>query len=481
MTACPDGDPLARVDALIAQIAPGVSGPAVRHRDAVLVIGPWLAGASAVAAALRDRLPGLAFIEAAELTDAEAPAAVVFVVSAAAALTDSDCVLLDRAAACTDVVIGVVSKADAHLQWRQMLEVARSTLAAWAPRYQDVPWVGASAAPAVGEPRVGDLVAEVGKRVVDTDIQRRNRLRSWEARLQTIIARYDRADSADRRARVAALQEQRDTALRQRRLARSGQTVALRGQLAQARIRLSQFTRNRCTSVRGELLEDAARMTRGRLGAFEIYLRRRLDEVIAEVDDGAAEDLADVAHELSLELDPSASQVTQAPLPGIEVGGPALKSRRLETQLILLLGAGFGVGVAVTLSRLLTGPGTAGAVACAAIGLASAVWVGRTRGLLRDRAVLERWVSSAVATLRSAADELVALRVLAAEASLTAELAGRAEADGAQVAERVAVLDGELREHAAAAARAAASRDRQLAPVRRALSAVRAQLGELPA
>ncbi|HEU0190524.1 MAG TPA: hypothetical protein VFR17_04545 [Mycobacterium sp.] len=476
MTASPVDDPVTGVDELVAAIAPRLPAPVVRCRDAVLVVGPWLSGASAVAAALRGRLPELVFVEAADLADGEAPAAVVFVVSAAAALTESDCALLDRAAACTDAVIGVVSKIDAHLQWRQLLDAARGTLAARAPRYRGVPWVGAAAAPAIGEPRVDDLVAEVAKRVADTDLRRRNRLRSWEARLQAVARRYDRADGTDRRARMAELAEQRDTALRQRRLARSAQSIALRGQLAQARIRLSQFTRNRCGSVRGELLEDVMQMTRRRIPGFEGYLRSRLDEVIVEVDEGAAEQLSDVAHELDLELD-----LAPAPLPTIEVGGPALKSRRLETQLILLLGAGFGVGVALTLSRLLTGPGTAGAAACAGIGLVAAVWVGRTRGLLRDRAVLERWVGSAVATLRSSADELVALRVLAAESALTAELAGRTEADGAQVAEQVAALDGELREQAAAAARSAAARDRELVAVRQALATVRAELGELPA
>ncbi|EUA43165.1 hypothetical protein I552_7906 [Mycobacterium xenopi 3993] len=52
--------------------------------------------------------------------------------------------------------------------------------------------------------------------------------------------------------------------------------------------------------------------------------------------------------------------------------------------------------MALTVSRLLANlaPGltAAGVVACVAIGLAVTVWVVGTRGLLHDRAVLDRWV-----------------------------------------------------------------------------------------
>ena len=69
----------------------------VARCDAVLVTGPWLAGTTSVAAALRRRLPELAFVEATELAGGEAPLAVVFVVSAVAPVTASDCALLDSA------------------------------------------------------------------------------------------------------------------------------------------------------------------------------------------------------------------------------------------------------------------------------------------------------------------------------------------------------------------------------------------------
>src|SRR5205807_9943812 len=107
-------DPAARVDALVAAIGPRLDAPAVNRLDVVLVTGPWMSGVTGVVAALRDRLPQHKFVESTDLGPGDAPIAVVFVVSAAAPLTESDCVLLDGAAEHTDAVIGVVSKIDVH-------------------------------------------------------------------------------------------------------------------------------------------------------------------------------------------------------------------------------------------------------------------------------------------------------------------------------------------------------------------------------
>lgn len=467
------------VDAMVAAIGPRLDAPITVRRDVVLVTGPWLAGVSGVVAALTKRLPEHTFIESTDLAAGEAPTAVVFVVSAAAALTESDCMLLDAATADTDAVIGVVSKIDVHRTWRDVLAVDRDVLAAHAPRYRDVPWVGVAALPDSGKPRVGDLVAAVREQQADADLSRRNRLRAWESRLQTVADRYDRdADGAGRRARVEALREQRSAILRERRLSKSERTIALRSQTQQARVQLSYFARNRCASVRAELQEDAGSLTRRQLPEFEADARGRIDEVVVEVDEGTTTHLADVAHSLGLAVDPPASTA----LPKIEIPAPQLKSRRLETRLMMLVGTGFGLGVALTLSRLLAdlAPGltVAGAVACAAIGLALTVWVVGTRGLLRDRALLDRWAGEATAQLRSALEQLVATRVLGAESSLTAALGEQDEVESARVTEQVGVIDTELREHAVVGARAAALRGREMPTLQAALEAVRAELGE---
>jgi hypothetical protein len=469
----------AAVDEMVAAIGPRLSPPITVRRDVVLVTGPWLAGVSSVVAALTKRLPKRTFIESTELAAGEAPTAVVFVVSAATPLTESDCLLLDAATVDTDAVIGAVSKIDVHRNWRDVLATDRGVLAAHAPRYRDVPWVGVAAQPEAGKPRLDDLVAAIRRQLDDEALGRRNRLRAWESRLQTVAGRYDRdADGAGRRARVEALRVQRSDILRQRRLSKSERTIALRSQTQQARVQLSYFARNRCASVRTELQEDAGSLSRHQLPEFEANARSRIDEVVVEMDEGITTHLADVKQTLGLTVDPPVS----TELPTIEIPAPQLKSRRLETRLMMLLGAGFGLGVALTLSRLLADltPGltVAGAVACAAIGLALTVWVVGTRGLLRDRALLDRWAGEATAQLKSALEQLVATRVLAAESSLTAALAEQDEVESARVTEQVAVLDTELREHTVAGARAAALRGREMPTLQDALAAVRAELGE---
>jgi hypothetical protein len=469
-------DPVAAADAVVAAVDPGLSSPGVESRDVVLVTGPWLAGTTSLIDALRERMPERTFVEADELGPADAPAAVVFVVSAIAALTESDCALVDLAANYTDLVIGVVGKIDAHRNWRDVLAADRVRLAARAPRYQHVQWVGAAAAPDLGEPRLDELVGLLRQRLADPDVQRRNRLRAWEVRLYTAIDRYQiAAAGSDRQARVTALRKNRDDILRGRRLSKSERTIALRSQIQQARVQLTYFARNRCTSVRAELQEDASNTSRRRVGEFESYVRTRAGEVVDEVDAGITKHLSDVATELGL----SAPALTPAPARP-EVSQPPLKSRRLETQLVMIVGAGFGFGVALALTRLFAGlaPGLtiAGLVAGGLVGLLLTVWVVGIRALLHDRAVLDRWVADVTATLRSAVEERVATRVLAAETTLTTDLAARDEVESATAVDRVAGIDAELREHAVATAKAAAVRDRRLPPLQQALDAVCAEL-----
>lgn len=476
-------DRVAEVDALVAGIAPELDAPAVHRRDVVLVAGPWMAGVSAVAAALGERLPEHKFVESAELGPGDAPMAVVFVVSAAAHLTDSDCALLDASAAHTDAVVAVVSKIDVHRGWREVLAANRERLAAHAPRYRGVPWVGAAALPDLGEPDVDDLVETLSTRLADSELARRNRLRAWEFRITTVAQRIDRdADGAGRRARVGALRDERSTALRHRREAKTERTITLRGQIQQARVQLSHLARNRCSSVRSELQEDAAGLSRRGMPGFEAHTRGRLDEVVAEVNEGTAAHLADVAQAVGV----ATTLPDVEKLPTVDVPPPPLKSRRHETWLMMLLGAGFGLGVALTLSRLMSGLAArlspalsvVAAVTCVAIGLAVTLLVINIRSLLRDRALLDRWAGDVTSSLRSVAEELVATRVLVAESVLSKAVLAQDEVENAEVSEQVSAIDRELRAHAKAASRAAAARDREMPTVLAALEAVRAELGE---
>jgi hypothetical protein len=479
----PRDDPAAEVDALVASIGPRLGSPVINRGDVVLVTGPWMAGVTGVVAALGERLPQYKFVESMDLSPGDAPTAVVFVVSAAAQLTQSDGALLDAAAEHTDVVIGAVSKIDAHRAWRDVLAADREALAAHAPRYGQVPWAGVAAAPDLGEPMIDDLVETVSAQLADSDGARRNRLRAWESRLQTVAQRIDRdAEGAGRRARVDALREERSASLQQRRQSKSERTITLRGQIQQARVQLTYFARNRCSAVRSELQEDVAQLPRRKMAGFEDYARSRAAEVVGEVSDGTATQLADVVRATG----ESAALPAVKELPAIEFPSPPLKSRRQETWLMTLLGAGFGLGVVVTLGRLFAGLAhrlnpvlvIAGAVACVVVGLVVTFLAVRLRGLLRDRALLDRWVSDLTSSLQSVVEELVATRVLTVDSLLSTALTARDEAENTQVGDRVSVIDSELREHAIATARAASVRDREMPTVQAALEAVRAELGQ---
>jgi len=466
----------AEVDALVLAVDAELPPPAVTRDDVVLVSGPWLAGTTGVIAALRERLPRHTFVEAAELRQGAAPVAVVFVVSATAPLTESDCALLDAAAADTDAVIGVVTKIDVHRTWREVLDADRRVAAAHAPRYTGMPWVGAAAAPDLGAPVVDDLVGAVEHALADESLGRRNRLRAWETRLTNMIRRHEREVSgAGWQARLAALREHRSAAVRQARLDRTERAIAVRSRMQQARVQLSYFVRSRCTAVRAELQEVAASTTRREFRLFPDHVRRRFGEVTAEVDLAVARQLSDVSTELGLPVECPAPVV-----PPVDVAAPPLRSRRVETRLMTLLGAGFGLGVALTLSRLLADLApqwtVAGVIACAAVGVGLTLWVVGTRGLLHDRAVLDRWVAEVVSGLRAGLEEHVANRMLAAESALAVAAAERDSEDSARVDETVAAIDREIHQHATARSRAAAERDLRTPVLARALAVVRAEL-----
>ena len=208
--------------------------------------------------------------------------------------------------------------------------------------------------------------------------------------------------------------------------------------------------------------------------------------MVAEVSEGTATHLADVAQAVGVPVQKPNSDAAAEALPSVDAPVSPLRSRRQEARLMTLLGAGFGLGVALALSRLVSGlaprlnPAVeiAGAAACVVVGLAVTFVVVNLRGLLHDRAMLDRWAGDLTASLRSVVEELVATRVLAAEAALSTALVARDEAEDAQVRQRVNAIDAELREHAVAAARAAAARDTEMPALTAALDLVHEELGE---
>ena len=484
------GDPVATVDALVASIHPAVSGPGVETRDAVLVTGPWLAGSTSVISALGQRMPEQSFVEANELDSGESPVAVVFVASARAPLTDSDCALLDSAAVNTDLVIGAVSKIDEHPNWREVRDADRVALSEPDPRYRGVTWVGVAAAPGLSEPDVDELVEALRRGLADPQLARRNRLRAWQTRLRSALRRHDDdVAGVGREARVVALHEERSELLQHGEAAKSERTTGLHHRIEQAKVQLADFARNRCTSVSTELQEDASAMTRRRIPSFEDYVRGRVGEVVAEVNAGITRHLSDLATELGL-TPPEAAQAPQSPPVSSPVLRPRGRQMRLMAVLGAVLGAALGFGVAYALTRLwvqtAAGPTppahlapvyfAAGLAAGAVVGAGVAVWGVRSRGLRQDRSELRGWVDELIGELRVVLERHVGERVTSAEATLTAEQAEHDEADAAELADRIAGIDAELREYAVASHRAATLRSRELPPLRRALEAVQAEL-----
>ena len=343
------------------------------HR-VVQVVGPPSSGVGGVVAAVGARLPEVVVVEADP--SGRAPDAVLAVVSAVAPVTRSDWAPVERAAARADLVIGVVSKVDAHRGWRDVLASDRALVASWDARHRSTPWVGVAAAPGLGEVRVDQLV----------DLLR---------------GELERKPPSASRTRGAPVRRAPDPAESRRVLQRT-------------RLQLLRVVRDRSSALRTQLREAAAETGVGGSAGFEAVVRAeslgfhvRLAEDVDRAVDAAAAELGVTAppdppsHE-----PPDPSRATTS-------------SRGLEGRLMAVLGVGFGLGIALAATRLLAGlvPGSSavGWAGGTAAGLALVVWVVRARGLLHDRALLDRWVVEVAAALRWHGEAMVAERLLAAE------------------------------------------------------------------
>jgi len=189
-------------------------------------------------------------------------------------------------------------------------------------------------------------------------------------------------------------------------LARAGvRRVTSRLELQRIRLELLRESRRQYGDLHAELL---ARVPSRRVatGSFEAGVRERLVELAARIRDETTFALGA----------PKADG--RWPTPGIP--GPVLAQRPDEVWLGLVLGAGFGLGAALGLARVATGlagvpDGIGGGVGLVlGLALTAAVIAGRAR--LHRRAVLDRWVGTAVAAARQASEEELAYRLLEAQA-----------------------------------------------------------------
>jgi hypothetical protein len=449
----------------------------IRRREAVLICGPARAGAGSVAVALRRLRPELEVVEPADLAAGQAPAAVVFVVSAAAQLTGSDCALLDTAAAHTDVVVAVVTKTDAHRDWRDTLAADRVQLKAHRDRYRDTPWVGVAAAPPTGSPRLEELLGILDALLSSSEWSLRNDLRSKEFHIESEICRYRRAaEVPQRRDRLARLRADRADVMDRRRRDDAQRGVQLRRRLRETGAELSYLVAARTAAARSELQRASAELTRAAVPSFANRVGGRVQELTIEVAHACDRRVAGVAAELGLD-EPAPLPVD---LPDSDTDAVPVPAGGLESRLTTLLGAGFGLGFAVTLRRLFdavpAGPSPLGAALCAVSGVLLAGWIVGIRRLLAQRAAHERWVGEMLGRVRLALDRHIATRISHAERTWTAAEAERAREAAAQTAGLLAAIDTELAELQRSEHRAVADRDRVLPKLQRALTDVRADL-----
>jgi hypothetical protein len=382
----------------------------------VLVTGPPCAGLTSVVAALGERMSELAVVES--VARGETPDSVVLAVSASAPMTASDCAYLDGPLA--DVigpVVAVVTKVDAHRRWRDVLAADRAVLAAHRLDYRDVPWMGIAAAPELGEPDVEQLVASLRRGFADV--------------------------AAIRRRRVCRLQDRRRRIVAEHRRERSTHALTARGAAAQARVSLTHWVRDRCARMVVDLRAEVATLSRSQAPTFENRVREVVAVVGVELEMRIEREL-DMLAGLVGTTPPAASQAERE----VDVSQPVLSSRRVENQLMVVLGAGFGLGVALASGRLLSsvaeGLDVMGPVLGALLGLAVTVWVVGVRGLLHTRAALDRWVVEAGAAARFSGEARVAARLLAAEAALATASAEREQISAAQTAMLIAAIDAEI-------------------------------------
>jgi len=375
------------------------------------VVGPPLSGASGVAAALRARLIECHVSETASGSPDGAgcvgspdgagcvgspdgagfvgsPDVVVFVVSAAAPMSHCDAALLDVAAIETDAVVAVVAKTDVHRTWRAVLETNRAALARHAPRYRTTPWVGVAAAPRIGDRVIDPLVEAVRSALGDSRRAERNRLRATRVR-------------AERAAR---------------RQAQAAQRALVRAEVRHVRLELGAQARAWAVSLRAELQQQAASASPREIGRFDDHVRRRVSQTAGRFDALVRDRFAELCRGQGLPV----SGVT--PAPRVWDGLPPPR-RPAPDSATVVFAAAFGLGVALTLGRLLVEaagvPIPWALPGCGAAGVALTAWMVRARRLAACRAAADRWVAEVSAGLRSALED----RVLAAESALVAAIA----------------------------------------------------------
>lgn len=193
------------------------------------------------------------------------------------------------------------------------------------------------------------------------------------------------------------------------RLLRSGGAAGAdaRVHLQRVRLQLIGAGRTRAAALRTEL---AVASTIG-APAFRQRVHAALRELFAAADTESARALGAV------------SGVVTTPWRMPPVSDPPVGSRPDERRLSAVLGAGFGLGVALATMRLVSGlagvPETGAVALGALVGVVLTGWVVVLRGRLQARAGLDRWATDAITAVRQRAEDELARRYLDAQQQLS--------------------------------------------------------------
>ena len=187
--------------------------------------------------------------------------------------------------------------------------------------------------------------------------------------------------------------------------------VDVRVELQRARLQLIAAGRTRSAAIRREL-QAAPIAGRGGRAEFEQRVRRTLGKLFAVADAESMRALADF------------SGVATTPWRMPAVADPPTGPRPDERRLSAVLGAGFGLGVALATMRLVTGLAglaeTGGVALGVVVGAVLTGWVVAIRGRLQTRAALDRWAAEAIGAVRQAAEDELARRCLDVQQHLSA-------------------------------------------------------------
>ncbi|SDH97081.1 hypothetical protein SAMN05444695_104184 [Rhodococcus triatomae] len=427
--------------------------------DGVHVAGPPRSGKSTIEDELRRRVPAGVDIVA----DPAEASVVLMLLDASAALGREELAVLDAAAPRpvdstvplpVDVVFAL-NKTDVHRDWPSVAERNAELLARHDSRFGRTPIHPVSAR---GPSGVEELLTAIldAARARRTPQRRVESSRALVANTEEMIAgtaRAVRAGTAE-----AALRAERVRVAARRDGGRAERVAALRGRVQLAKVELLHEVAGLARTATTTARTDIDRADRRALADFPSRLAEQSAEHTAIVEDLVARRVEDLARSVGTTVSAAGPGVpAAAPVPSVSAGpggdsddfeGPERRRRGLEDQMAILLGASAGLGLGrLAVSPLTTVPALdiASIPVTLVLGAGAAWWLMRARAHIADRAHMRQWANETVAHVRGRWEQIVLARLLEAESRLGEQIIADARAHAAEVDERLAAIDLELR------------------------------------